>query len=74
MAPAAHDRTGVLILRIWIEAHPEKGLRARITETVDIVEGKQRTLAAASVREIVAIVCDWLERFERGGDADVTGS
>jgi len=65
------DRTGVLVVRVWVEVHPEQGLRARITETNDIVAGRQRSVAVASVDEVVEIVRAWLERFERG-DAEVT--
>jgi hypothetical protein len=74
VAPAVQDRTGVLVLRVWVEVHPEKGLRARITETNDIVAGRQRSVAAASVAGVVEIVRAWLERFERGGDAEMTES
>jgi hypothetical protein len=63
------ERTGVLVLRVWLEPTAEDGsaLRARITAEDELGSGERVTLAAASVDRIVEIVRGWVERF--AGDA-----
>ena len=50
------ERTGVVVMRVWIEpaADPASGLRIRITETPDIERGESVTVAVASVTTTVA--------------------
>jgi hypothetical protein len=59
------ERTGVLVVRIWIEApfRPGESLRARITSREDVDADDTDTAAAASVDQVVEIVRDWLDRF-----------
>ena len=63
--PTGPDRTGVMVVRIWIDG-TGKQIRARLTETLDITSHEERTQAAASVDEVLAIVREWLGRFGEG--------
>jgi len=61
---AAVERTGVLVIRVWLEEGLEQNaLRARITQTTDISSPNPTETAAASEREIVAAVEQWLRAF-----------
>jgi hypothetical protein len=58
------DRTGVLVIRAWLEADRDQlALRARVTRTVDVSAAEPTETVAASEREILAIVDAWLEAF-----------
>lgn len=62
MMPPSSDRTGILILRLWIEADAREGLRARITQTLD--SGDEQAMAtAAEPEDIYAVVRTWVEAF-----------
>jgi hypothetical protein len=62
MRTQSSDRTGMLILRLWIEENHETGLRARITQTLDTAV--ERPLAvAASADDICAVVKQWVQDF-----------
>jgi hypothetical protein len=65
------DRTGVVVVRVWLEPGHEQGLRARITAT-DLATSREMTVSAASIDEIVEIVRAWIDSFVRAGDGDVT--
>ncbi len=56
------DRTGVLVVRAWIEGKPPS-LRIRIVRTLDISGGQEESTAAASIDEACAVVRGWLEEF-----------
>jgi hypothetical protein len=58
------DRTGVLILRLWIEASHKTALRARITQTLDSTATEQPVGVAASAENICAVVKQWVQNFE----------
>jgi hypothetical protein len=62
---ASRERTGVLVLRVWIEpgARDDDGLRARITAEHDLGSGERVTKTAATVEATIAIVRDWVETF-----------
>jgi hypothetical protein len=62
MRSSPSQRTGVLIVRLWIEGEPT-GLRARITRLVDISREEQVVSVASSVDEIMTTVRAWLESF-----------
>jgi hypothetical protein len=66
MASEIRDRTGVLVVRVWIEGDSTAGVRARITRTVDIGSREDAVSIASSVEEIRAIVEAWLEEFVSG--------
>lgn len=66
------DRTGVLIVRLWIEDDHPTRLRARITQTLEDTS-REKTIAAASTNEdICAIVKRWVETFADPGAPTVT--
>ena len=59
------ERTGVLVLRLWIEPSARAGeaLRARITAEIDLGSGSRVTTAAVGVEQIVDVVRKWVEEF-----------
>jgi hypothetical protein len=61
------ERTGVLVIRAWIELNGEARLRARITRMLD-VEGREEVSSVAATRdEITSTVAEWLDAFLRAG-------
>ncbi|HYR62029.1 MAG TPA: hypothetical protein VET24_05275 [Actinomycetota bacterium] len=61
---AVPDDHGVLVIRAWVEAHPEHPLRAVITQWS--AHGVTSTTAAASVEEVASEVEAWLRRILAG--------
>jgi hypothetical protein len=61
------ERTGVLIIRAWVEGDPPT-LRLRITRTDDLTAGDEESTVTASVEEAVDVVRRWLEGFARGDE------
>lgn len=57
------DRTGILILRLWIEADAREGFRARITQTLDSTSRERPMATAAHPEEVYAAVRTWVEAF-----------
>lgn len=57
------DRTGVLVVRLWIEEDHLQGLHARITHTLDTATNEQSAAVAASADRICAVVTRWVEDF-----------
>lgn len=55
-------RTGVMIVRIWIEGS-DGTLRARLTETLDVTAREDTTRVASTLEEIVEIVSSWVDGF-----------
>jgi hypothetical protein len=53
----------VLVLRVWLEDGEQDGLRARITETLDISTSDTIERAAAREDEILRAVGVWLRSF-----------
>lgn len=74
MKRSSSDRTGVLIVRLWIEANHELGLRARITQTLDTTATEQSVAVAASADDICAVVKRWVEAFVDPGSRDGNGA
>ena len=73
MVPRTAERTGVLVIRVWIEPGIGGGIRARITRTLDVAERDEVATAASTPEQITRTVSDWLDAFlEAGGDAAVT--
>jgi hypothetical protein len=66
------ERTGVLVLRVWIEYDGAGGLRARITESSDILSYEQTTVVAGSIDDVLGVVRDWLNAFVHTRDGPVT--
>ena len=57
------DRTGVLIVRLWIEANARGGFRARITQKLDSTCKEQTMATAADPEDLYAVVRTWVEAF-----------
>jgi hypothetical protein len=63
VTPVDTERTGVLVVRAWIEAGERGGLRARITRTLDVSTHEEVSSSAATPAEITRVVVDWLDAF-----------
>ena len=63
MKTKTFDRTGILIVRLWIEGNASEGFRARITQTLDATDGEQAMSTAANPEDIYAVVRTWVEAF-----------
>jgi hypothetical protein len=70
VTPLLGERTGLLVIRAWIEADGEPRLRARITHTVDIGRREEASTVAATPEEITRAVADWLDGFLRAANGD----
>lgn len=62
--PALQERSGALIVRVWIEATHEIPLRARITQSLDAAGPEHSVAAASSAKEICEVVRAWVDAFE----------
>lgn len=54
------DRTGVLIIRAWVEEGSSEPLRAHVRSTTDVSEGIERTVTLTRDEEVGATVKRWL--------------
>jgi hypothetical protein len=59
MPPGA--RTGVLVVRLWREGEAGTPLKARITQTTDILTAENVVTTVGSVEEICAVVRAWAQ-------------
>lgn len=66
------NRSGVLILRLWTEANHSTGLRARITQMLDMSRTEESVAVAASVDDICRVVKQWVDEF--AGPRPVVGT
>jgi hypothetical protein len=57
------ERTGVLVVRAWLEDATEKRLRARITHTLDVARPGETVVVTATREEVYAAVRSWLDEF-----------
>jgi hypothetical protein len=55
------ERTGVLVVRAWIEGDASTGLRVRVTEAVDNAAPEYLVATAANVDDVCEGVRGWLE-------------
>jgi hypothetical protein len=60
------QRTGVLVVRAWLEDATETGLRVRITQTLDVSRHGENVIVAARRDDVYAAVRSWLEAFTAG--------
>jgi len=61
---AADERTGVLVIRAWLEEGlGERALRARITQVSDVMSSTTVETAASSEEDVLRTVAEWLETF-----------
>ena len=65
MKTAPSDRTAILIVRMWMEPHPEGALIARVTQTLDSNAPDHGTASASAgtPQGIYALVQQWVEAF-----------
>ncbi len=56
------ERTGVLVLRVWIEAGTDE-FRARITAESELGAEERVTVVASSLDEIIEFVRRWVQEF-----------
>ncbi len=59
----ATDRTGILIVRLWLEGDPREGFRARITQTLDSARPEQAMATAGNPDDVYTAVRTWVESF-----------
>jgi hypothetical protein len=57
------ERTGVLVIRVWLEQDGPGRLRARLLQGADPSDTTPSLVTAAGVPGICAAVEAWLERF-----------
>ena len=60
MSATLEERTGVIVVRAWLES--DGRVRARVTAT-HISTREKSVSAAEGIEEIVGLVRAWLERF-----------
>jgi hypothetical protein len=68
MKTISPEKSGILILRIWMERDPVTGLRARITHALDSTGTEKQIATASTPLAIYGIVRDWVESFVAQGD------
>jgi hypothetical protein len=56
------ERTGVLVLKIWIEAGTNE-FRARMTAESEIGSGEHVRVHASSLEEILVFISRWVQEF-----------
>jgi hypothetical protein len=61
MTRGSADRTGFLIVRLWIEGNRRDGLRARITQTLDSTGDEHEMTTVATPEGIYEVVQTWVE-------------
>ena len=66
METADEERTGVLVLRAWVEADGDNGLRVRITSTASDGASEVISRASATVDGVCTLVRSWLEELLHG--------
>ena len=57
------ERTGILVIRIWLEQDPPGQLRARLTQAAGLGEAPTTLTVASDVAGICDAVEAWLGRF-----------
>lgn len=57
------ERTGVIIIRVWLEADGENGFRARVTAVRDLETNDVDDAVASNVDEVVDIVQRFVSSF-----------
>jgi hypothetical protein len=57
------NRTGILMVRLWIEASAVEGFRARITQTLDSMTTEQAVATVASPEDLYETIRGWVETF-----------
>lgn len=63
MKPQSPDRTGLLLLRLWIEGNAQDGFRARITQTLDSAGTERAVGTAGTPEDACTAVQNWVDEF-----------
>jgi len=61
------DRTGLLIIRAWLERGSLEPLRARVRLTTDVSAGFEEELTLADVQSVALAVETWLQDILAAG-------
>jgi hypothetical protein len=61
--PAVPERTGILVIRVWVEQDDAGRLRARLTQAADLGDPATPLDVATGVPGICDAVEAWLRRF-----------
>lgn len=64
---SATGRSGLLVMRVWIEEPPPRHLRVRVTHMSDVASGREEVTTASSIDDVCAFVRAWLEAFVLDG-------
>lgn len=64
------ERSGILVVRVWLEPHPGGGMRARISGSGSGGQADEPIGTAASPEGVTAAVRSWLEGFIASGRVD----
>jgi hypothetical protein len=64
------ERSGVLVMRAWVEGVAPGNLRARITNPGDLTSEQQDETTAATVEQGLVIVREWLQSLTDSTRAD----
>ena len=62
-APAVPERTGILVIRVWVEQDDAGRLRARLIQAADLGDPATPLDVATGVPGICDAVEAWLRRF-----------
>jgi len=60
---SAPERTGILVVRVWLEQDAPGRLRARLTQAANLGEAPTTLATAADVAGICGAVEAWLRQF-----------
>jgi hypothetical protein len=61
--PTVPERTGILVVRVWVEHNDAGRLRARLTQAADLGEEATTRAVASGVPGICDAVEAWLRQF-----------
>jgi hypothetical protein len=64
MKSEPRGRTGILVIRVWMERPAQ--MRARITHTLDVSSAREAVTTAMSPGQISEMVASWLDAFTAG--------
>ena len=56
-------RTGVLIIRLWVEDSHGQNVRARIIQSMDITAEEPVATSASTVEDVIRKVRQWMDAF-----------
>jgi hypothetical protein len=70
MPAPSTERTGVLVVRAWLEDDRPDALRARITSTLDLAQRELDVTPAEKPEQVLQTVKAWLDAFLVGTNDD----